>query len=210
MRVLVACEFSGIVRDAFRARGHDAWSCDLLPSEREGPHIQGDVLAVLDQGWDLMVAHPPCTYLTNAGVRHLYENVTSRNGVRAKIYGAARYLEMRESCLFFRAFLDSRIPRKAIENPLPHCYAKEVIGAYSQVVQPWQFGHGEMKATCFWLRGLPILLPTHLPNDMFAAEQPTEREHRIHMQSPGPDRWKNRSRTYQGIANAMAEQWSNL
>lgn len=201
MKVLISCEFSGIVRDAFTALGHDAWSCDLLPSEREGNHLQCDVLTVLDQGWDLMIAHPPCTYLTNAGVRHLHENVISRNGVRAKIYGTARMAEMEKAAKFFNQLLAAPIPRICLENPLPHGYAKARIGPYSQLLQPWHFGHGETKATCLWLRGLPGLMST-----VFAKE----RIPRVHFVSPGPDRWKNRSRTMPGIAAAMAAQWSDL
>ena len=175
----MACEFSGVVRDAFRARGHDAVSCDLLPTERPGPHIQGDAIeAMQSRRWDMMIAHPPCTYLTNAGVRHLHEDVSSRLGNRTAIYGAARYWMMREGGAFFTALLEALIPRKAIENPIPHGYAVQQIGPHSQVVQPWMFGHGEVKATCFWLRGLPPLIPTHMRNDFFAEQEPTGREQR--------------------------------
>lgn len=188
MRVLIACEFSGIVREAFRRRGHDAWSCDLLPTERPGQHIEGDVLNVLDDGWDLMIAHPPCTYLCNSGVRWLHEDYDQMN----------RWTLMEEACDFFRRFLDAPVGYIAIENPIPHKYARKHIGLYSQIIQPWQFGHGETKATCLWLKNLPLLKPTDVV---------MEREPRAHYESPSPDRWKNRSRTYQGIAAAMAEQW---
>lgn len=197
MRVLVACEFSGIVRDAFIAEGHDAISCDLLPTERPGPHIQGDVLDMLGDGWDLMIAHPPCTYLTNAGVRHLH-SVPSPNGVVTKVHGEERWQAMRESAEFFNALKCAPIERIAVENPIPHKYARTLIGRYDQLVQPWMFGHGETKATCFWLKGLPPLMATVIH---------AERRHSVHMQPPGPDRWKNRSRTYPGIAKAMAQQW---
>lgn len=207
MRVLVACEFSGIVRDAFAALGHDAWSCDLLPSERPGQHIQGDVLRVLegfpdrfDDPWDLMIAHPPCTYLTNAGVRHLHTHVTSVNGVRAKVHGEARFEAMREAAHFFNALKTAPIPRIAIENPTPHKYARALIGPYQQAIQPWEFGVPETKRTCLWLKNLPPLMATIIE---------TTRHPRVHMTSPGPDRWKERSRTPLGIAKAMAEQWGS-
>lgn len=198
MKVLVACEFSGTVRDAFLKRGHDAWSCDFLLSDKPGPHLQQNVLDVLDQNWDLMIAHPPCTYLTNAGVRHLHDNVTSRNGVRAKVYGEARRKAMVEAAEFFNALKNARIPCIAIENPIPHKYARDLIGNYSQLIQPWQFGHGETKATCLWLKYLKPLKPTKIVDGRYA---------RCHLASPSEDRWKIRSITYQGIANAMAKQW---
>jgi hypothetical protein len=199
MRVLVACEFSGTVREAFRKKGHDAWSCDLLPSEIEGNHIEASVLTILDDGWDLMIAHPPCTYLTNAGVRHLHENGSGRAGGKAKVNGAARWQAMGEAAEFFNQLKHAPIKRKAIENPIPHKYAKELIGQYQQRIQPWEFGEPETKATCLWLIGLPPLMATMIE---------TTRYPRCHMMSPSPDRWKNRSRTYAGIAKAMAEQWS--
>lgn len=189
MRVLVACEFSGIVRDAFRAQGHDAWSCDLLPTEIDGPHIVGDVLTVLARGWELMIAHPPCTYLCNSGVRWLY-------GGGGMVRHVARWAEMERAAKFFLALLDAPVPRIAIENPIPHGHAG--LPDYSQVVQPYQFGHGETKATCLWLKGLPHLTPT---------DRVDGRRGRVHFESPGPDRWKNRSRTLTGIAAGMAEQW---
>lgn len=197
MKVLIACEFSGVVRDAFAARGHDAWSCDLLPSDRPGNHIQDDVLNHLDEGWDLMIAHPPCTFITNAGVRHLY-SIPSRNGVVTKIHGKKRREEMIKACDFFNTLKRSKIPRLCIENPVPHGYAVERIGSYSQIIQPWMFGHGETKATCLWLKNLPLLVPTKIVYG---------REHNIHMASPGPDRWKKRSITFAGIAEAMADKW---
>jgi hypothetical protein len=203
MRVLVACEFSGVVRDAFRAAGHDAMSCDLLPTERDGPHVVGDVLELLQrtQGeWDLMIAHPPCTFLTNAGVRHLH-SVPSPNGVLPKVHGRDRWHAMWESARFFRALLMANVPRIAVENPTPHKYAKEIIGDYTQAIQPWQFGHGETKRTCLWLRNLPPLVPT----DVVAG-----RYGRVHLTPPSRDRWKLRSVTYQGIADAMAAQWGVL
>jgi hypothetical protein len=183
VKVLVACEFSGIVRDAFADRGHDAWSCDLLPSERKGNHIQDDVLRHLD-GWDLMIAHPPCTRLCNSGVRWL----------------AARDLwaDMYEACLFFLSLLQAPVPRVAIENPIPHKYARGIIGRYQQRVHPWLFGDPDTKATCLWLKNLPPLMATIIE---------TGRNPKCFRAPPSLERWKNRSRTYQGIANAMAKQW---
>lgn len=188
MRVLVACEYSGIVRDAFTARGHDAMSADLLPTESPGPHHEGDVLEVLDGSWDLMVAHPPCTYLTNSGVRWLHER-------------PERWESMREGAEFFNALWRAPIPRVAIENPVPHKYARDIIGPYSQSIQPWQFGDGETKRICLWLRGLPPLMPTQVVY---------EREARVHMLPPGPDRQKERSRFFPGVARAMADQWTRV
>ena len=184
MKVLVACEYSGIVRDAFLRRGHDAISCDVLPTESEGPHYQGDVRDVLDGSWDLIVAHPPCTRLTLAGVRWLHE----RN----------LWDDLDEACAFFRMFLGSA-PRVAIENPQPHRYAVERIGRnYDQKVQPWQFGHMESKGICLWLENLPQLNPTRIVE---------AREQKVWRMPPGPDRAKARSRFFEGVADAMADQW---
>lgn len=190
MRVLVACEFSGVVRNAFAARGHDAWSCDLLPSEDDSSkHIVGDALELLDDDWDLMVAHPPCTRLANSGVRWLAE----RN----------LWAELDEGAALFSAFWNAPIPRIAVENPVMHGHAKARIEGYqppAQSIQPWQFGHGETKRTCLWLKGLPPLRPTNIVEG---------REQRVFLMSPGPDRWKERSRFFTGIANAMADQWGS-
>lgn len=193
MKVLIACEFSGTVRDAFISRGHYAVSCDLLPTERLGPHIQGDALeAVKSQSWDLLIAHPPCTYLANSGARWLY-------GGKGKERDETRWQAMRDGAEFFKALLNAPVPRIAIENPVMHRYAKDFIGEeQSQTIQPWQFGHGEIKATCLWLKGLPKLTPTNIVDG---------RQPRVHFASPGPDRWKERSKTLQGIADAMADQW---
>ena len=186
MRVLVACEFSGAVRDAFAARGHEAVSCDLLPSEKPGPHHQGDVVELLEDGWDLLIAHPPCTYLCNSGVRWLWEQ-------------PGRPRKMEAAVDFFRQLLYAPIPRRAVENPIPHRYAVAAIGRkYDQLVQPWQFGHGETKATCLWLHGLPYLRPTCIVKRRYA---------RVHKMPGGPRQSTERSRTYRGIAEAMAEQW---
>lgn len=204
MRVLIACEFSGVVREAFKRHGHDAWSCDLLPTEIPGNHLQEDIFHVLGSSmwglWDLIIAHPPCTYLCNSGVSWLYKKDKSRN--------EERWEQMREGAIFFRSLLNSNCERIAIENPIPHKYALEIIGQkYTQVIQPWQFGHGETKATCLWLKGLPPLKPTHTNAPLFGSEAVTGRVPRSHWESPGPERWKNRSRTLAGIAEAMADQW---
>ena len=180
MRVLVACEFSGIVRDAFLARGHDAWSCDLLPTERPGPHIQGDVVAVLRDGWALMIAHPPCTHLAVSGARWFRDKL----------------VEQADALGFVRLLMDAPIEKIAIENPVSIISSR--IRKPDQIIQPWQFGHGETKAVCLWLQGLPQLAPTDIVGG---------REARVHKEPPGPNRWKNRSRFYPGIAKAMAEQW---
>ena len=190
MRILIACEFSGVVRNAFRRMGHETWSCDLLPAEdRSDFHIQGDARHILNDGWDLlMVAHPPCTRLCNSGVRWLAE----RNLWR----------ELDEAAELFSAFWNAPIPRIAVENPVMHRHAKERIRNYAepaQSVQPWQFGHGETKRTCLWLRNLPTLKPTNIVSG---------REQRVHRMPPGPNRWRERSRTFDGIAQAMAAQWS--
>ena len=189
MNILVACEFSGIVRDAFRKRGHSAVSCDLLPSERPGPHHQGNVLEFIKNtdGWDLMIAHPPCTYLANSGVRWLYEQPD-------------RMRKMIDARDFFYQLTNADIEHICIENPIPHKYLYNdcFIPKYDQIIQPWMFGHGETKATCLWLKNLPKLAPTNIVSG---------REGRVWKESPSPDRWKKRSRTFQGIADAMAEQW---
>lgn len=194
MRVLVACEFSGVVRDAFSRRGHYALSCDLLDSESDGPHWAGDVLDLLETmpDWDLLIAHPPCTYLTNAGVRWLY-------GGKGKIKDPERWAAMEDAADFFMRLLSAPVSRIAVENPIPHRHAN--LPPYAQIIQPWQFGHGETKATCLWLKNLPPLQPTNIVDG---------RKPRVHYASPGPSRWKERSRTYQGIAEAMAAQWGSL
>jgi len=211
MKVLVACEFSGVVRESFAALGYNAWSCDVLPTEDRfnAKHLQCDVLTILDQGWDLIIAHPPCTYLTNAGVRHLHESVTSPRGNRAKVFGTERMEAMKDAARFFLALWNAPTQHICIENPIPHSYAREIIGDYTQLIQPWQFGHGETKATCFWLKNLPPLMPTHRRDDLFCAPEPSERVARVHLMAPGPNRWKERSRTFTGIAKAMAEQWGS-
>ena len=196
MNVLIGCEFSGTVRDAFLEYGHNAYSCDLLPSESSrGPHIQGDVrLALRKRSWDLFIGHPSCTYLCNSGVCHLHTQ-------------PGRWDLMREGALFFLELLNAEVPRVAIENPIMHKYAVEIIGRrQDQVIQPYQFGHPERKATCLWLRNLPKLKPTNivpLPTVKSQAQ-------RLHWLPPSADRWKERSKTFPGIAQAMAAQWGKL
>ena len=213
MKVLVGCEYSGKVREAFRALGHDAWSCDLLPSDDNSPfHYQGDILALLSiKGeWDLGIFHPPCTYLTNAGVRWLHEHVQSRNGKKPVISGKVRWDYMREGAEFFKKLLNANIPKIAVENPIPHKYAVQIIGRkYDQLVQPWMFGHTERKATCFWLKGLPKLVPTNIVKEQMLL-LPKRDQQRLHFLPPSADRWKLRSETFEGIAKAMAEQWGKL
>lgn len=203
MRVLVACEFSGIVRDSFIARGHDAWSCDLLPSERPGPHLQADALTVLDHNWDLIVAHPECRYLNHAGVRWLYQGGKRWNPDGSENpRNPERWTAMEKAAEFFNRVGDAPCPLIVRENSEMHPYAVELVGGKAdQIVQPWMFGHGEVKATHFWLKGLPPLTPTLIVEGRIP---------RVHYESPGRDRWKNRSRTLQGIADAMAEQWGSL
>jgi len=196
MRVLVACEFSGVVRRAFRDAGHDAWSCDLLPAEDgSNQHIVGDARDHLNDGWDAMVAHPPCTRLCNSGVRWLHVPPPGKTL-------AAIWKELEAAAELFSAFWNAPIERVCIENPVMHGHAKALIRNYeapAQSVQPWQFGHGEVKRTCFWLRKLPKLVPTEVVEG---------REARVHRMPPSPDRWKHRSRFFPGIAAAMAQQWS--
>lgn len=205
MKILIACEFSGVVRDAFLARGHETISCDLLPTESieksSNLHYQGDVRDILNDGWDLMIAHPPCTYITNAGVRHLHDHVTSRLGNRTAIYGQKRWDEMYKACDFFLSLLNAPINKICIENPVPHKYARNIIGRYTQIIQPYQFGHGETKKTCLWLKNLPLLKPTDIVSGRYPA---------YHLTAPSKDRWKKRSVTYLGIAEAMAIQWGNI
>ena len=182
MRVLVACEFSGTVRDAFIRQGHDAWSCDLLPSESPlGPHYRGNVLDLLQPGrWELVIAHPPCTHLAVSGARWFKD----------------KQQEQAEALEFVRALLDAPVPRIALENPVSIISSR--IRKPDQIVQPWQYGHGETKATCLWLKGLPKLEPTNIVEGRKAT---------VHRMPPGPNRWRERSRTYRGIAEAMAAQW---
>ncbi len=195
LRVLVACEFSGTVRDAFVAKGHDAWSCDILPTERPGNHIQGDVLEILDNGWDLMIAHPPCTYMANSGARWLFEK-------------EGRWQQLDDATVFFRKLLDADIPKIAVENPLPHKWATERIKEkYSQKVQPWYFGDKQKKTTCLWLKNLPPLMSTAIEYPPNPNTEEAKEWEAIWREPPGPDQAKNRSKTFQGLADAMANQW---
>ena len=181
MNILVACEYSGIVRSAFVALGHNVWSCDLLPTEIPGQHYQGDVRDLLKEQWDLMIAHPPCTHLAVSGARYFYR----------------KQAEQAEALEFVRLLMNAPIEHIAIENPISVISSR--IRKPDQIIQPWQFGHGETKATCLWLKNLPKLQPSNIVEG---------REQRIHKMPPSPERWKERSRTFQGIASAMAAQWS--
>lgn len=183
MKVLIACEYSGVVRDAFILRGHNAMSCDLLPTESSGPHYQGDVMDIIGDGWDLMIAHPPCTHLAVSGSRWFYK----------------KEKEQAEALEFVRRLFAAPIPLIALENPVSVISSK--IRKPDQIIQPWQFGHGETKATCLWLKGLPLLRHTDIVEG---------REQRVWRMPPGPNRWKERSRTFPGIAEAMAAQWGGL
>lgn len=180
IRVLIACEFSGIVRDAFIVQGYDAWSCDLLPTEKPGNHYQRDIRDILTKKWDLMIAHPPCTYLAVSGARWFKD----------------RQKEQIVALEFVRLLLNAPIQKIALENPVSVISSK--VRKPDQIIQPWQFGHGETKKTCLWLKNLPLLKPTNIVDG---------REARIHKEPPSPERWKNRSRTFTGIAEAMALQW---
>lgn len=202
MKAIIACEYSGTVRDSFSEKGWSSISCDFLPTEKPGKHYQGDILDIIDLSVDFLGSHPECTYLTNSGVRWLWNKDGSKN--------VDRWIKLEQAVNFFN-LLKSKIKIGYLENPIPHKYARdgfysvvsgkwvEGIGMYSQVIQPWQFGHGETKATCLWLKGLPNLKPTNIVEG---------REARVHKMPPGPNRWKERSRTFTGIASAMAEQWT--
>lgn len=192
MKVLIACEYSGVVREAFKALGHDAWSCDLLDTEIPGQHYKCDVRDLLNKFFDLVIFHPVCTRLANSGVRWLHE----RN----------LWNELEKAIEFFNLRHKFNSDRVATENPIPHKYAIDGIGKYDQIIQPYEFGHLGRKATCLWLKGLPKLKPT---NNVKAEmdKLPKNQSQRIHYTPPGPDRWKIRSRTFTGIAEAMAQQW---
>ena len=184
LRVLVACEYSAVVRDAFRARGFDAWSCDLLPSERDPAwHIEGDVTSVLGDNWDLMIAHPPCTHLAVSGARWFKDKAE----------------EQAEALAFVRTLLNAPIPHIALENPVSIISSR--IRKPDCTFQPWEHGHGEVKRTCLWLKNLPPLKPSDIVEG---------REARVHKMPPGPNRWKERSRTFEGVAKAMADQWGDF
>jgi len=192
MKVLVACEYSGIVRDAFIRHGHDAISCDLLPTERPGPHYEGDVRDILENGFDLMIAHPPCTHLAVSGARWFKD----------------KQEEQKEALDFVRLLLDAPIEKIALENPISIISSR--IRKPNQIIQPWQFGHPESKSTCLWLKNLPNLEPTNvlpLPGSGRWNNQTPSGQNKL---GPSEDRWKIRSATYQGIANAMANQWGEL
>lgn len=194
MKVLIACEFSGIVREAFNKRGWNAWSCDLLPTEIPGQHIQEDVLKHLDEGWDLMIAHPPCTYIANSGARWLFEK-------------EGRWNQLKDATDFFKEFLNAPIPHIAVENPMPHKWGTAQIGRkYNQRIQPYQFGVKQKKGICLWLKNLPELQPTRI---LIPPKDKTELKkwEKVWREPPGKEQRKNRSRTFKGIATVMAKQW---
>tara|TARA_R100000808_G_scaffold23928_1_gene53880 strand:+ start:610 stop:1194 length:585 start_codon:yes stop_codon:yes gene_type:complete len=194
MRVLIACEFSGVVTNAFRLKGHEAWSCDILPTDSNPDwHIQGDVLKQLDKNWDMMIAHPPCTYLCNSGVSWLHKD-------------ESRWVELEKASEFFKTLLEYDIPKICVENPIPHKYGK--LPKYSQIVQPYEYGHPERKATCLWLKNLPKLKPTNNVKDEMLKLPKTQQQRTFYV--PIKDRAKNRSITFEGIAQAMVEQWGNV
>ncbi len=201
MNVLIACEFSGVVREAFRAKGHNAWSCDLLPSDDNSDfHIKSDVSDYLDEGWDLMIAHPPCTYLCNSGVRWLFLPKDYSDEDETKVF--KRWNDLEKATEFFNSLYNAPIRKICVENPIPHKYSK--LPKHTQTIQPWQFGHDASKRTCLWLKGLPNLEPTEvITKDRYANQTPSGQNNL----GPSKDRWKERSKTYQGIANAMASQW---
>jgi len=195
LRALIACEFSGIVREAFRKRGYDAMSCDLLDTEIPGNHYQGDVRDILDWGWDLMIAHPPCTYLCNSGVQHLHKD-------------KSRWVKMTEAREFFMHLFEANIPKICVENPVPHGYSD--LPKYSQIIQPYEYGHEISKRTCLWLKNLPALLPTLIVDkgERYIGKDGKSNGAKWYQLPPSPDHSKERSRTFQGIADAMASQWS--
>lgn len=204
MRVIIGCEYSARVRDAFRKRGHEAISCDLLPTEGDPRyHHQGDIFAYLEKTkyrWDLAIFHYHCTYMANSGVQWLHN--TPKRPKPGVLYGEARWDALAEAAEIFNRLKNLPIPRIAMENPVPHKYARELIGPYSQTIQPYQFGQPYTKRTCLWLKNLPLLVPTKILPPPYIAE--------VHTASPGPDRWMARSRTYPGIADAFADQWGQL
>lgn len=208
MKILVACEYSAKVRDAFRARGHDAWSCDLQPTEGDPRwHIQGDAIAAAySRPWDMLIGHPECTFVANSSSKHLYVGMSLKNGANGD-----RWAKMGHAAAFFLALWNAPVERIALENPIMLRHPRRLFGIPdpAQTIQPWQFGHPESKATCLWLKNLPELETTE---NVKAAmnKRPIHLRHRVHHMPPGPARKKERSRTYDGIASAMAEQWGAL
>ena len=198
MKILIACEYSGVVRDAFKKLGHDVTSCDILPTDKPGKHYQGDVRDILYADWDMIIAHPPCTYFANSGVCWLHKDET-------------RWIKLDEAAEFFNLFLNHPCKKIVIENPIPHKYAIQRIGGkkYTQIVQPWQFGHPETKRTCLWLKGVEPLVETDNVKDIY-DKLPKNKQQKIQYLPQSEDRWKLRSTTFQGLADAMANQWGNI
>ena len=194
MKVLVACEYSGIVREAFASKGHDAWSCDLLPTDQPSDkHIQGDVLEIINDKWDLIIAHPPCTHLSVSGAARWAEKVAD-----GRQQAAIKFVE---------DIWNANCPFIAVENPVGALSTRSKLGKASQYIQPYEFGHAEQKKTGLWLKGLPKLIPTDVID---VSNLPNNQRQRLHYLPPSKDRWKIRSTTFQGIADAMADQWGNL
>ena len=194
MKVLVACEYSGIVREAFALKGHDAWSCDLLPTDQpSNKHIQGDVLEIINDNWDLIIAHPPCTHLSVSGAARWAEKVAD-----GRQQAAIKFVE---------DIWNANCPFIAIENPVGALSSRSKLGKATQYIQPYEFGHAEQKKTGLWLKGLPKLTPTDVID---VSNLPDNQRQRLHYLPPSKDRWKIRSTTFQGIADAMADQWSNV
>lgn len=207
MKILVACEYSGRVRDSFARLGHDAMSCDFEPTESPGKHYQGNVLDILYDGWDLMIAHPPCTFLTNAQSWTYYhpdDKALPAHQRRPHPKFPNRKQQQAEAIAFFKTLLHAPIKRICIENPVPMGILTDLAGKYTQTVQPYMFGEDASKRTCLWLKGLPQLKPTNLIIKKQYANQTPSGQNKL---GPSPDRWKERSRTYKGIADAMAAQW---
>lgn len=200
-RVLVACEMSALVRDAFRELGHDAWSCDILPTEGDPKyHIQGDVIPLLTQGWDMMIGFPPCTHLSLSGARWATDHWVKRKNKPARWHdGTAKRAALKEAVEFFRTLWTAPIQRICLENPMSR--ASSLVAKKSQTIQPWQFGHGEKKTTWLWLKNLPPLKPTNVVEG---------REERVFNMPPSDTRSIDRSRTFEGVAKAMSQQWNNL
>lgn len=203
LKVLIGCEFSGVVRDAFQRLGHDAWSCDFLETETPGQHYRGDIRDLLKEYWDIFIVHPECRYMANSGAKHLYINCKKSNGINQD-----RWDKMVNAANFFKDMYNAPVEHVAAENPIMLPYAKEIIGVtQSQIIHPWMFGHLESKSTCLWLRNLPNLKETNNVHEEMMKLSKKDAQ-KIHYMSPGPERWKNRSRTYSGIGEAMAKQWS--
>lgn len=211
MKILVACEYSGVVREAFRKKGHDVWSCDILPTEIPGQHIQDDVVQVINSLWGMtlgmVIGHPPCTRICNSGVLRLYKDGKKENGIDDTMWR-----DMEAGAAFFKVLLNSKCDRVAIENPVPHGYALDIIGQkYTQIIQPYNFGEDASKATCLWLKGLPKLVNTvYYPPRIVDGKKrwSNQTDSGQNKLAPSATRGKDRAKTYPGIAQAMSDQWN--